>query len=74
MSVAAYLGLERTFFETAVDEGNSILRLLRYPQQDDPSVELLARPQVERALQRTPDQPEARRLAAEIAAHPEPSL
>jgi isopenicillin N synthase-like dioxygenase len=30
-SVAVYLGLERSFFETTVDEGNSILRLLHYP-------------------------------------------
>ncbi|HEY3695525.1 isopenicillin N synthase family dioxygenase [Phenylobacterium sp.] len=30
-SVAAYLDLERGFFESTVDEGNSILRLLHYP-------------------------------------------
>ncbi|THD60421.1 2-oxoglutarate and iron-dependent oxygenase domain-containing protein [Phenylobacterium sp.] len=30
-AVAAYLGLERRFFEPTVDFGNSILRLLHYP-------------------------------------------
>jgi isopenicillin N synthase-like dioxygenase len=30
-AIAAYLGLERRFFESTVDFGNSILRLLHYP-------------------------------------------
>jgi predicted Zn-dependent protease len=34
----------------------------------------LARPQVERILRDAPDNPEARRLSAQIAAHPEPTL
>ncbi|MGV3724134.1 MAG: tetratricopeptide repeat protein [Actinomycetota bacterium] len=34
----------------------------------------LARPQVERILREHPEDPEARRLSAQIAAHPEPTL
>jgi Tfp pilus assembly protein PilF len=34
----------------------------------------LARPQVERILRQDPNQREARKLADEIAAHPEPTL
>jgi thioredoxin-like negative regulator of GroEL len=34
----------------------------------------LARPQVDRILRESPEDPEARRLSAQIAAHPEPTL
>jgi len=33
-AIAAYLGLDRRFFEPTVDAGNSILRLLHYPPAD----------------------------------------
>ena len=33
-AIAAYLGLERHFFDAIVDDGNSILRLLHYPPAD----------------------------------------
>jgi isopenicillin N synthase-like dioxygenase len=39
-AIAAWLGLERGFFATTVDHGNSILRLLHYPPvpQDGPHI------------------------------------
>ena len=35
-AVALHLGLEETYFDNKVDNGNSILRLLHYPPQDNP--------------------------------------
>ena len=35
-AVSLYLGLSEDYFETKVDHGNSILRLLHYPAQDKP--------------------------------------
>lgn len=38
-AISIYLGLEETYFERAVDHGNSILRLLHYPPQSNPPPE-----------------------------------
>lgn len=60
--------------QLSVDPENKALRLrlaalyVRFGRPD------LARPQVDRVLAKTPQDPEARRLAAQIAAHPNPSL
>lgn len=35
-AVAVYLGLDTRYFDDKVDNGNSILRLLHYPPQDNP--------------------------------------
>lgn len=58
----------------AADPGNYRLRLRLaslYVQFGRPD---LARPEVERVLKQVPDQPDALKLAAQIEAHPEPSL
>lgn len=60
--------------QLSVDPQNDALRLrlaalyVRFGRPD------LARPQVDRVLARSPRDPAARRLAAQIAAHPKPSL
>ncbi len=38
-SIAIYLGLEENWFDDAMQDGNSILRLLHYPAQDTPPPE-----------------------------------
>lgn len=38
-AVALYLDLDESYFENKVDNGNSILRLLHYPPQDNPPPE-----------------------------------
>jgi isopenicillin N synthase-like dioxygenase len=38
-AVAMHLGLEESYFDDKVDNGNSILRLLHYPPQDNPPPE-----------------------------------